>query len=331
MNEFSRDTRYAYATGRVRGLERRMLARADFARLLDAPTLDAALALLSDTPYGPRLSLGPWEEALRQEEAAAHEIVDELDVTGMLAAALRARHDFHNLKVFLKAKRAGALSEPALSDLGRVPRAAFERAFGEDAERLPEPIESARRRAEEAYALWESPIALDAAVDQAVAEDLARVFRALDLTFLLAWLAIRSDALNLQALVRLKWAGEDARILRSVALPGGAIPPEKLRDIEDEPIETIPARLAATRYGRILEDGIGALRAGGFARLASRFGGLEAEHLARARWEPFGAEPLAAYALLKEIEIRALRMVLVGKANGIEAERLRENLPSAYV
>lgn len=329
---FSRETDYAYAVGRVRGLERRLLARADFARLLDAPTLDAAVSLLADTAYGPRLSLAPWREALRAEERAAQDALDELDGEGTLAALFRSRHDFHNLKVFLKAKRAGAVAEPALSDAGRVPRAAFERAFGEDAERLPEPLESARSRAEAAYERAATPVALDAAVDQVQARAFVDAFRSRGVPFLTAWLAIRSDAVNLQAAVRLKWAGEDPRILREYVLPGGTIAPERLREIEEEPIESVAARLAATPYGRVLDEGIAALRAGGgFARLASRFEALEAEHLARARWEPFGPEPVVAYVLLKEIEIRALRMVLIGKANGIEAERLRETLPSAYV
>jgi len=42
-------------------------------------------------------------------------------------------------------------------------------------------------------------------------------------------------------------------------------------------------------------------------------------------------EPLTAYVLLKEFEIRSVRAVLVGKLNGLPKKKIKERLPGAYL
>ena len=44
----------------------------------------------------------------------------------------------------------------------------------------------------------------------------------------------------------------------------------------------------------------------------------------------FGPEPLFAYLVAKEREISAIRMIMVGKINNIESNKIRERLGDTY-
>ncbi|MDK2799758.1 MAG: V/A-type H+/Na+-transporting ATPase subunit [Clostridiales bacterium] len=45
----------------------------------------------------------------------------------------------------------------------------------------------------------------------------------------------------------------------------------------------------------------------------------------------FGIEPLVAYLMAKENEIKIVRIIMVGKINNISNEIIRERLREAYV
>lgn len=50
------------------------------------------------------------------------------------------------------------------------------------------------------------------------------------------------------------------------------------------------------------------------------------KHLKESRLVAFGVEPLLAYFLYKELEIRALRVILTAKFNGVEKEAIHERI-----
>lgn len=331
--EFSDDTRYIYAVGRIRALERRLLSRADFGRLLDVPDLGGALRALAEMGYPVPEGVSAYEPVLTAEHRAALGLLEDLAEERALIELFRRRYDFHNLKVLLKAKRSAQDLGRAIVDLGILSVEKLAEAVrAEEPERLPEPLAEAMRTAAALYEESENPGDLDAAVERIQYAELSRMIAELDNRFLSAWLAWQVDLLNIRSFLRFRWLQEDLKVFPQVLLPGGSLGWDFFRPIREEPLETLGGAFGRTPYGRAVSDGIGALRSRRrFAPLERGCDDLMIELLRTSNRTSFGVEPLAAYVLLKEFEIRSVRAVLVGKLNGLPRDRIKERLPGAYL
>ena len=104
----SDDTRYAYAVGRIRVLETRLLDKSRLDSLVEARSAEEVLKALADTDYGPFLAelkeARGFEEALNGELKNVLRLVSDLSQDAELTDIFRLRYDFHNLKVLLKIK-----------------------------------------------------------------------------------------------------------------------------------------------------------------------------------------------------------------------------------
>ncbi len=331
--EFPDDTRYIYAVGRIRALERRLLSRADFVRLLDAPDLGGALRVLSEMGYPVPEGASAYEPALMAEQKAALELLESLTEDRALIELFRRRYDFHNLKVLLKAERSGQDLDRAIVDLGTVAVEELAEAVrAGESERLPEPLAEAMRTAQERYDESENPGDLDAAVESVQYAELSGMIAKMDNRFLSTWLSWEVDLLNIRSFLRFRWLQEDLKTFQGILLPGGSLGWDFFRPIREEPLETLAQAFGRTPYGRMVGDGIGQLQSRrSFAPLERGCDDLMMELLGTSSRASFGVEPLAAYVMLKEFEIRSVRAVLVGKLNGLPRDKIKERLPGAYL
>jgi V/A-type H+-transporting ATPase subunit C len=331
--EFPDDTRYIYAVGRIRALERRLLTRADFGRLLDAPNLDGALRLLAEMGYPVPEGASAYEPVLTAENQAALELLETLTEDRALVEIFRSRYDFHNLKVLLKAERSGQDLDQAIVDLGTVPVEELREAvYAGEPDRLPEPLAEAMRAAQARYEEGGNPGDLDAAVENVQYAELSGMIEEMNNRFLSAWLALDVDLLNIRSFLRFRWLQEDIKTFPEILLPGGSLGWDFFRPIREEALEALAQAFGRTPYGRVVSDGIGQLQSRrSFAPLERGCDDLMIELLRTSSQTSFGVEPLAAYLLLKEFEIRSVRSVLVGKLNGLPREKIKERLPGAYL
>ncbi|HEX30664.1 TPA: hypothetical protein ENG04_11345, partial [Candidatus Poribacteria bacterium] len=134
---FSEDTRYAFAVGKIRVLETRLLSRAELQRMMEAPSAQEALSVLMDSPYEEFLSTlsSPlqFEEALNAELERTYRMIDKLSQDKGLTDIFRVRWDYHNLKVLLKAFYMGLEAEDvALVPLGLIELDLIKAAMGEE-------------------------------------------------------------------------------------------------------------------------------------------------------------------------------------------------------
>lgn len=121
-------------------------------------------------------------------------------------------------------------------------------------------------------------------------------------------------------------------MLKEGLCEGGSLDLEFYRALQDESREALPQRFASTRYAKLVDEGISFFRTkGSFARLEQMVDGFLIRYLRRAALSTFGVEPLMAYALIKEYEVKALRTTAVGKWNAISQESIQERLPDVYI
>jgi len=124
-------SQYAYATGRIRALENHLIGSARLGRYLEARSAEDIGRLLTEDGYPP--AADP-ENSLNRELESTYGLIRSLSPDPDMIDALLLAHDFHNLKVMLKAlsvywprREAGTPEKTALAieqlyEGGSVPR-----------------------------------------------------------------------------------------------------------------------------------------------------------------------------------------------------------------
>lgn len=316
------DIRYGYAVGRVRVLGSRMLSRATFERLLDAPDLREQKRILAETHVGRYLE--GVETAAEVEQALAASLTDLYDEF-LLRAGLpdavvmffRVPHDYANLRAALKARLLGT-EAGELSPLGSLPA----EAFGGDGASLPAELRALLTMYDEA----EEPPALDdveAGVDRAMFEALTAAARQSRVPFLRELAALRIDLANARLLIRARAKGLRPASVAARLIPGGS---KRLAALADALTGMTAADLAdaiiqSRTLGRAHEADLVDIE-----RFDMMADSLVAERMLAARRAPGGAEPVLAYVLGREAEVMLLRTAVVGRLAGLDRESVRARL-----
>jgi len=324
---------YAYAVGRIRVLETRLLSRGMVERMLEAADVNELYRILSDTAYGALLSettVYGW--LLRTEEIRTIALFDELCVDPILSELIHYRYDFHNLKVLMKAYVAKADFGHLLSPNGNFDLSLLRGAFEEEKfGALPDILQQIITRALEQYYSKNDPRLIDLIVDQEMFQFYTREVAQLKNDFLTQLLALIKDLENIKTLVRAKRLDEDRETMRLAILEGGNLSSRWYLDLAEEAWENLPQRFYATPYFQVVDEGYGHLeREKSFLQLEKLCDDFLTNFLRTTRYTPFGIEPLIAYLVAKLSELKILKLLFVGKSHGIETARMKQRLPDVF-
>ena len=356
LTSAKQNTKYAYAVGRIRVLETRLLDGMTIGRLLEAETAQEVLKTLSETEYEDSLSnisdVADFETALSIEQERIYSLVDELSLDPDLTSIFRARWDFHNLKVLLKSSylaetsaadvtQAAASINDILSDSGLIPVVALRFAIEPDDEQsssdfsLAESMSyiiDALEDAREQYAESQNPQVIDIVIDGHLQSFLYQ--RAADYPnpFLCRYFEAMADLTNIKTFIRVKMLDEGIRLLDAALLPYGSLDRQVYLGQFDETVENFAASLASTPYADVVADGIRSWAEehslAVFERLADNY---IIDYIKPAKYTVFGVEPLIGYLLAKEHEMKLIRIIVIGKLNHLPMENIRERLRDTYV
>lgn len=336
---------WAYAVGRIRVREKELLSGADMARIADTPDLSSALGALRDTYYGPYVAaISPhgYDGALERAMSDAYRFALSVSPEPTVVSAYRARNDYHNVKVWVKASALGESPPPeALSHLGNF-----------DAKEMPSPGSSAphdwRFRAmkieplskalvgtfQDASALWddgpESILAMkvDSLVDQRYYGWFHKATERFGYAGLKRFRKAEVDLLNLKMAVRAKKQSLPGELFGGAVLPGGSIEAPIVSGAYEEGPAALKGVYGATRWAGLAETGIGHVERGeslqGWERACD---GALMGVIKESRYYAMGPEPVYGFLLAKETEVKNLRVILRGKESGAQdiAGRLRES------
>lgn len=327
-----RESDHAFAVGRVWVLETFLIDHGKFERMLEAQDAEEVFRILGETEYAGALA------AMRNPtdyEAAFH--VERRRVFGLVRTLLASsrevgdlfflRFDAHNLKVMLKSQMTGQPVD-GLVDEG-VYGAEMLRRILEGEEKPTEPI---GRWVEDSRAAMVSgdPQEVDVALDSAYFSYAAQRARENDWKSLTRYWLASVDLTNLITLVRCRLLGTDADFLSHILLRGGDLSPEDFAARFGQPDEAIVRWVETHGYSDFMKpaqnrlDSIAALE-----RARSEY--LHGLLMRAGRQVVIGPEPVFAYLLAKEIEMQKIRIIAVGKLNGIPREVLRERLLHAHL
>ena len=224
------DTKYTYALGVIKAREVKLLTKKKLEELLSSADVVELMAALYDTIYGQffrNIRKSEAEKALGESKIALYDDLEKLIDNFDIMSILRAKYDFHNVKVLLK----GKISEEDFSDrcsaLGSIPVSKMVEVFKEEKySYLPLYL---RKAVENGISVYYSkdhnPQLLSFAVDAIMAETLTTYT---ENSFLNDYYKLWIDLTNLKIILRLLFLEKYQELIGFAVLPGGNIGEDKI-------------------------------------------------------------------------------------------------------
>ncbi len=330
-------TKYAYAVGRVRVLETRLLDKGKLDRMLEATSAGEALKVLAETSYSSYLAeatgVYDFEMILRKEMAHVLAEFEKMSPQPELVALMALHYDLHNLKVLFKNKYLDVENTDILFPSGTIPLRQLKYAVEEENFReLPEAVRLAGEKILEEFVVSRDPQLIDLYLDRALFDMQLTAARKACSGFLEGLFQRQADLLNINTFLRVKKMGRSKEFLKQALLPGGLIDGALFLSLLEEDLEGLIGGLSTTRYSAVAGEGIREwLETGTATRLEKLADDFITAYLQQGKSSPFGLEPLIGYLWAKQIEIKNIRLIMVGKINGLPAEAIRERLRNVYL
>ena len=319
---------YAYQTARVRVLELSMIPRGTFVDMANAPGFAEAAEMLAGSDYTvePNADSAAIEQMLATQRAAVRQQFADLMPDDKVVKFLRAREDFTNMRLAIRR----VVTERPLgldySNEGNVPAEEFEEIFEqENYERFPDYLQDAVEAAVLGYYEKKDIRRIDYELDRIEQDWRIKEATQTKQTFILSLARIRVDLNNIRTMLRLKMAEREEET--EFFLPGGFVEVDKFVQGLETGLEGIAQLFFATPYAELLEAAIPYLRSEqSFLKLEKECEDFVKGFLKTTRSIASGPQPVVAYFLMKEAEIRTVRMVLTGKKNGLDAKLITDRL-----
>jgi V/A-type H+-transporting ATPase subunit C len=325
-----RERTFAYAVGRIRALETKLLDNSQLERISEAADLTEALAKLGETEYAPVLAglkqPQQFETALDAELSRVARLVRELSGDAPEFQVFLHRYDFQNLKLILKKP---AVAATGLSNLGAWdPEWLLKRMTEGDLTDLPLKIRRAVEDAKTAFSRSGDGQEIDRVLDKAWFSYGYQTLTAGISPTLTQWWTALIDLTNLRTFIRLRLIGMTTTDFDRFFLAQGQLSSDSFRELWEQPNEKAALWLAKTSYGQITGDQGANLNS--LSRFEREFDNYLINLIAPAKMVSLGIEPLIGYWLAKENEVKVLRIILVGKINQVANVEIKERLRRAY-
>lgn len=325
---------YIYSIGRVRELEKGLLSKVNLDRVLES---DDPFAVLRSSAFFKAAeeheTTANLTEMFRREREYNRTQLRELVLGSPVEAIFLLPYDIQNVKLLLKGKLSGNLAvKDAVIEQGTFAKdelikaiydeapSALPVALREDIQTLTQEFQDTRR-----FAL------VDARLDRRLRLLQVDAARKVKNKFLIDYLQRLSDMQNITSTIRRKihLLGRDT--LPEVLLATGTLPPSFFERMFDLGWESIAAALHPTEYGTVIENALQQVEQRNFLPLLDGWcASYMIEFLRRAKRYSFGIEPVLAYYLARDHEIRVVRTIVTGKLFNYPLERLRTRLKELY-
>ncbi len=322
------DWRHTFQTARIRAIEMQLLTKTALLDLANAETFEAAADLLSATEYAlPQgaATLAEMEKVLLLRRSALRELFDTLCLDKSIVRLFKTRDDFANLRLAVRRMLTGKPIGADYSIDGNVPAEMFQDAFEKDNVGLfPPYLQTAAENAVLAYYQNKDVRRIDYEIDAAQAKYNLSEARRLENIFLLGLFRIQTDLTNIRTMFRLKFSQSEQR---NVFLQGGFVELERLTKALDLGYEAVGQLLFVTPYYQVVEAGAAYLLSDkSFLKLEQQCDEFLMGFLKTTVQIAAGQQPIIAYLLMKENEIRKIRLILTAKKNSLTPKLILDRI-----
>jgi V/A-type H+-transporting ATPase subunit C len=321
------DWRYIYATAEIRAIEDKLLGQVFFAELAGAKNIKDVLDMLSGTDYAVSADAteSEIEQILARRRSDARKLFERLINNEKIVEFFQAPIDFANMRLAIRRLVLEKPLDDDYCDLGGVSVAQFESAFSdENYGGLPEHLQEGVEAGVLGYYKNKNIRDIDFAIDKVEADFLLSEAMGVGGVFLEELFRIQTDLLNIRTMIRMKYAESQQR---NMFFDDGYIEPSRLTQCLEAGYDTIVQNFLATPYQYVVEAGAaGIQKENSFTKLEAACDAHFVGFLKTTRCITAGTQPIIAYLLLKEQEIKMMRMVLACKRAQIESKIILDRL-----
>jgi len=321
------DWRYTAQSAQVRVMEMQLLTRATLLDMANAPDFAAAVGSLGSGDYAlpgnPRFD--DVQTLLLEKRAAVRELFAEWMLDESVVALFKSRDDFANLRLAL---RRVLTDRPVGSDYsaeGNVAPEVLEQVFEEENYALfPDYLAAVTEEAILAYYQDKKIPQIDHIIDRYEAEYKIAQAQQIGEAFLLNLFRLQIDLSNIRTVLRLKHIDAEQR---NVLLPSGFIETDRLRQALELGYDALGQLFFPTPYHRIVDVAAGYLASDeSFLKAEQQCEEYLTGYLKSTAQITAGPQPIIAYLLLKEQEIRTVRLILTAKKNLLDTKLILDRI-----
>jgi len=328
---------FVFAAARVRSVEKSLMGRERLEALADSRKPADAMKLLYEQGYGDdngeQLKPEQFEKLLMNELKRAYSFILGIAPAAEDFNTFLYPYDYHNIKVLMKAEFLQTDRDEFLIDAGTIAEDKLSAMIRDrDLAGLTPAMRTAVNEVLDVFARTQDPQYIDLILDKACFSDMKAAALESGSKFLQGYAALLIDTVNLKIFARLRQMRKPWDFCSQVLIDGGRIPEKVFFAGYDEPYEQFAERLVPYGLKAAMETG------GAMLREKGRFTDLERlcdnsimEYAAEAKYVSFGIEPLAAYLIAKESEIRNVRIAMTGILQGLPRDVVAERLRDTYV
>lgn len=317
---------FTYAVARIRYRENKLLSDADLNTLLSAKDADAVIRLLRDKGWGDASTSDP-DELLRRESEKMWEFIGEIVPDKEVFDFFLIPNDFHNLKVAIKSitrdiKPDDMLIRNAVTD----PKEIYDAVGKREYERLPEFLINPAKNAMSVLLQTSDGQLCDIIIDKACMEYVYRLGKASDEEIIRLYCELFVAAADIKIAVRSAHTKKRLDFIARAMAPCDTLDADRLAQAASLGYEDVLKYLENTRYSAAIP----AIRVS-MSAFEKWCDDCVTEAMKPQKWEPFTIGPVVAYLIARENEIKAVRMILSAKVNGLSDDVIKERLRMMYV
>lgn len=321
----AKQEQYIYAVTRIRYRELQLLRDADMEQLLACRDLDAALRYLAERGW--TSEGGTVEDLLEAQKRQLWSLLRELVKDLRVFDVFICLNDYHNLKAAVKQAVFPDDGAHIFMDDCTVPVDLIRRALANgDYTRLPVGMRDAAREALTILRETGDGQMCDAVIDRAGLVELCRMGKESGYPLFEMYAQHTTAVADIKMAVRACRMGGLRAFLDKALAPCEYVNAGRLAEAAARGMDEICECIRSTRYSGAVD----ALRESPSA--FERYCDNKLMELIRPQKSNyFGIEPIAAYLLARENEIKTVRIILCGKRSGIDDGVIRERLRDMYV
>lgn len=317
---------------RIRHAEKKLLTKQQLQRLADAKNLEDAIKLLNETSYSSELSKldrpENYEQVLSEVLNKTYKEAMEISPEKSLVEILSCKYDYHNLKVLVKEN---ILKEKFDSMYCMLDENEIE-AFRELALKNDEGLSKDFKECLDFFETTKDPQDIDIFLDKKYFEKVLSLAEEFKLEMITEYFKAMIDFINLRTFIRCRKQNQVKETLEKVLIKGGDVETDKILDMFYEDIEILPIKLKAYKIGRVLSKIVEEYKnTNSLNSFEKSMDDYLVEIVRKAKSIHYGAEVIFSFLFAKELEIKNLRLILVGKVNGLSADFIKERLREVYV
>lgn len=327
------NTIFAQSIARIRSLETKMIDRAKIEAMVESRDFSDCLRFLQDTQYGSYLLANSYEEGLKNATADLYREMYKICPVKEVVDILALRYDGHNIKSLIKGKLLGIDTLYLTVDAGTIPLDKLVIMIKEENFRdLPKTLRNCVEKAFENYKNLQDPQEIDITIDKGIYEYMLEVARESKMEYLLDIVSFMIDIINIKSFIRVNIQERGREFMLKVFLPGGKLDKDIFINNIADSLESFANKIMHTDHFKWVKEGIGEyIKKGDLGSIEKYGDNFIIDYLKKAKFVSFGPDPIVAYILARENEIRAIRIILTGKKNEVSPDIIRERLRDVYV